>query len=285
MPPKAAVMALPAVPPLYSLLTASPPVNENETRWEAGFAYEPESCGQSSMGILDPCSGDEKPVAGGSGAVSVEPFTIFAGDACSSYGFASRDWKGRAARKLAACESKLIESELWRGDLARASVWDNKYLASNDATIVTSSPATPLEALACLEQSLADCNCGGQGMIHATPQVITHWANEGRIRSEGGRLLTILGTIIVPGSGYDGSGPAATPGGPPVAPSGSVWAYATGMVAIRLGPVTVIPDATSEAMDRATNFITVRAERVAAASWDCCQMAAEIALTSCETGS
>lgn len=285
MPPKEPVAAVMAAPPLISLLTSAEIVPD-KSRWEGGFAYEPEACGEDNMGILDPCQANQtKTVTLGTGYVEVEPFVIWTGDSCSSMGGGARDWKGRAQRKLDACQSNQIEEELWRGTLARERGWENKFLTRDDgihSSDVVALDASPTQALACLEQALAECNCGQQGMIHATPQIITEWIALRLVTREGNRLLTYLGTVVVPGSGYDGSGPHPTT---PVAPSsGRIWAYATGMVQIRLGPVSIVPGTESEAMNRSTNTITVRAERIAAYSWDCCFFSARIDSDLCIIG-
>lgn len=287
MPPKSPVRSLPAAPPLLSLLSSAEILREQDNRWEGGVAYEPEICGTDRTGAFAACDTSNMAAAPGSDLLEVEPIVIWAGDSCSPFGFASRDWQGRARRKLQACESNLIESELWRGEITRAQAgWTNRYLADNAATIVTGAAVSPLLALACLEQSLATCNCGAQGMIHATPQIITHWVSERLVAREGSKLFTELGTIVVPGSGYDGSGPAVVPSGPPVpAADGSIWAYATSMVHVRLGPAVTLPSETAQAMDRVSNTITYWAQRIYVAGWDCCHFASEIDLTLCETGS
>ena len=290
MPPKDAVRSQPAAPPILSLLSSAEVVVETE-RWEGGFSHEPEVCGAGVTGSFDPCVVHTKEVATGTGSIDVEPFGVFAGDSCSPYGLAARDFLGRARRKLASCESNLIESELWRGTLARAATpdWPNKYLAHLDSDVLTDSPTTPRRALACLEQALAECNCGSQGMIHAMPQIVTEWVAEGFLRrvTVDGReqLHTYLDTIVVPGSGYDGSGPPGVVDGPPTsAADGSIWAYATGMVHIRLAPVVVTPSSNEEALDRVTNLITYRAERLVAATFDCCHAAVELDIDLCGIG-
>lgn len=286
MPPKAPVSALPATPPRTSLLSSAVVVNERD-RWTAGFSYEPEACGEDATGAVDPCTVHSKaltpPTSGGS--VDVEPFQIWAGDSCSALSHAARDFKARAQRKLAACESNLIENELWRGDIARASGWSNKYLAHQDSDVLSDAPLTPINALACLEQALAQCNCGGRGMIHAMPQIVTLWTHEGMLRREGNLILTINDTIVVPGSGYDGSGPQGAVDGDPIpATDGEIWAYATGMVHIRLDPPVVIPQTHDEALNRSTNTLAFRAERIVAATWDCCHFAVSINADLCDIG-
>lgn len=287
MPPKEAVRAAPATPPLISLLTSAEIVREEGNRWEGGFSYEPEACGEIG-GVVDPCDVGTMSVSNSTAQIEVEPFLAWTGDACSTFGFAARDWKGRVARKLAACESNFIESELWRGTQARASLWDNKWLANvaADDLVEGGSPLGYVDALACLEQGLADCNCGQQGMIHATSQIVTQWIAANLVTREGSTLYTYLGTIVVPGSGYDGSGPGAAPfSAPVVAVSGRVWAYATGMVQVRLGPVVISPNDDSEALNRLDNTITVRAYRTASVSWDCCHLTVPINAALCRVGS
>ena len=290
MPPKQAVNAPPAVPPLLSLLSMADVIENNnpDLRWEAGFSYEPEACGGSdSTGVDDPCNVGEQTVVLGPEFVDVEPFLIYAGDSCSTIGAATRDWKGRARRKLAACESNLIESELWRGTQARLAGWTNKWLAHPDADDLSPGvPVSALQALACLEQGLAECNCGSQGMIHATPQIVTLWAAQNLIIRDGRQLTTHLGTLVVPGSGYDGSGPAPTELDAPVAAAnGSVWAYATDIVHVRLGSANVVPSTMDEAVDRLSNLATFRAERIVSATWDCCHLAIAIDADLCGIGS
>lgn len=293
MAPKFPVMALPAAPPVISLLSSASVVNEAENRWEAGVVYEPEACGQDATAAFDPsCDSDDldKSFDSSTDNIDLSPFGVFAGDACSSFGFASRDWQGRATRKLAACESALIEAELWSGAITRTGSLGNPYFAADASDILTAGAVTPLKAFACLEQALSECNCGGQGMIHATPQAVTEWAalallDQVTVTVPGRGLLTRLvsklGTIVVPGAGYDGSGPGASP---VPATSGHVWAYATSMVHVRMSPVRVVPDATADALNRVTNFLEYRAERIVVAGFDCCLAAVEMNLDVCGIG-
>jgi hypothetical protein len=267
------------------LLSSSIVVSENE-RWQGGFSHEPESCGTPNIGIYDPCESPTRTVDENSdGLQDVEPFIVWAGESCTSIGSLHREWKPRAERKLIACESNQIESELWRGDLSIARGWGNKRLASLDSDVLTDTATTPVRALSCLEQALAGCNCGGRGMIHAMPQIITLWSENGLVRREGNLLLTAMDTIVVPGSGYDGSGPPPSADAAPTpAADGSIWAYATGMVHIRLDTINVIPDSFDAALNRSTNKITFIAERLVSATWDCCHFAVELDVDLCGIG-
>lgn len=284
--PRQVVLATPLAPPRVGLVASAHKPNDLDDRWTNGFQFLPESCG-GGVDVIDPCDAGTKSDGVNPDIVSYEPFGIVAADSCSTIGWKSRDWIGRAKRLLAACESKQIEAEFWTGTQAQASGWPNAFLASPEADELSSSPVTPLQALACLEQGLAECGCGGQGMIHATRQVVTEWVAQRLIFPEGNQLLTAMGTVVVPGAGYDGSAPDGS-----AAASGSIWAYGTGMVSVRRSAPEVVPGNTNQmemlvaSTNRATNFITVRAEELAAATWDrCCHLAVAIDLDLCAIGS
>lgn len=253
-----------------------------------GITFESECVAPGDpLDICDPAARDE-PAA--PETVSWDAYVLHTVYECGTFGWRGKDWAGIARRRLIADSERQLSAELWRGALARAEGYPNRFLASNDSDEVTSSAATPLNALACLEQYLAGCNAGQQGMIHATWQTVTHWIEARLVRREGQVFYTEFDTIVVPGVGYDGSGPTnpegAGQGVPADASAGSVFAYATGIVEVRLSPITLrgTPENPVE-VNRTTNEIGVIAERFALASWDlCCHGAAEIDLPLCTTG-
>lgn len=268
--PMQVVDAFPIAPPRVGLVASARTVTEPDERWTNGFTWAPENCVDAY--VEDPCvtrtSG--KIIGENSDVSTFEPYVIWTGDKCSP--FQERDYKGRAQRLLQACESKQIEKEFWAGAQAQTSGWTgNRYLAQA-TDILTGNAVAPIDALACLEQYLADCGCGGSGMIHATRATVIMWSQMGVLMREGNLITTINGTIVVPGAGYDGSGPQGVP-----AADGSVWAYATGLVEVRRSTILVIPDTYAEALDRAHNTIEFRAERMGAATWDGCCLGAVIA--------
>lgn len=269
--PGTTVRPRPAARPAVGLLISASLITDPDLRWGNGFRYEPDPC--SGSGVYNPCEMVTLDVPASPDIRNYEPFVVWAGDECTTMD-AGRDREARARRLLAKCESAAIASELWTGTLAQAKGWPNAFLASSDADLVASS-ATPTEALACLEQYLAECSCGERGMIHATRQVVTHWAAAQLVRREGGVLTTAMDTIVVPDAGYDGSSRDGSP-----AADGSIWAYATSMVEVRLGEVNV-----ESRINRTNNTHTVVAQRLAAASFDgCCLGAAEIDLPICTIG-
>lgn len=249
-------------------------------RWPGGFAYLPEAC--AAGGTLDPCTPGTITVDANDTPDNIEydPVVLWAGDTCSAMDL-PRDYQGRARRLLIACQSKHLAAELWKGTQAKAMVAaPNRWLASDEANTVTNGPESVVDGLACLEQALAVCSCG-RAMIHATPATMTHWKENGlieRVPATGGFVyVTAMDTLVIGDAGYDGSGPDDQP-----AVAGSVWAYGTDLVDVRLGDIRTMPGDVREAVNRSTNVITYWAERYAAATWGgCCHVAAELNVDVC----
>ncbi len=241
---------------------------------EVGFAFSPEGCGESdSISSLDCNGGTSKVIPDNPEQVEAWAFGVWAGDKCSPFEL-GRDWRGRAERQLDATTSYHVAHELWTGDEAAAMSAPNRSLASLDSDVLTDGPTSSTDALAVLEYGLGQCYKGRRGYIHATRHAATYWAQLGLLRREGNQLLTFLDTVVIADAGYDGSGPEGQ-----VAEDGSQWAYATGQPIIRLGPIATFPDEMAQALNRSTNTVEWRAERLAAASWDgCCHLAAELDL-------
>lgn len=273
-------------PPVISLLSSAVDISDDnpDGRWQNGFTFDPEHCGDVIQ-IVDPCDSETKTTTSDEADVDYEPFDLVANYTCSPFDHNLREWRARAERNLRACMAFGIEDELWTGTKAQEESWPNRFLADvNNVDILTESgPVGLTHGLACLEQALGDCNCGQPGMIHATRQVVTHWMGLDlirRVEQPRPHLETILGTVVVPGAGYDGSDPDGQP-----AIDGRVWAYATGMVHVLLGPVRVIPDSFKDALDRTDNTATFFAEASAAAFWDgCCHFGVRLDVTTCDSG-
>lgn len=293
--PLNAVTAPLATQPRVGLVASARPVEEAERDWAQGFRYEPEACGAS--GIYDPCemgSGLSIAVPDNQPVREFMPYVVRAYDRCSSFGWASRDFEGRARRALLAYQSFQIEKEFWSGTLARAQGWENPYLTHLDSDVVTNGPQAASKALACLEGAAGECNGGQRLMIHAPRQVVAGWSFLNLLRYESGLILTANDNIVVSGAGYDGSGPQGAPDGDPTAAGdNSTWIYATDIVDLRLGEIRIAGAPNLQAngsrawsgTNTTTNVITTVAERLAAATFGgCCLLAAETDVTLCHTG-
>lgn len=282
---RAPVMPPPAAPPRYGLLTSAAPANDAPgTRWVEGITYDPET-GVSGYrtDVCDPGATD-RAIAAPDGIVEWDPYVIGAGIRCTALAAPRQDWRARARRALDSQAEAQISAELWTGELAQEHGYPNRWLADvTSVDILTESgPVGLTHGLACLEQYLAECNGGQRGMIHATPQVATHWQGLDLLRREGKLLLTVLDTIVVPGSGYTGTDPDGNVG------DGNVWAYATGMVTVRRDDQVDYagdPLANPEQVNRSTNLVELRAEQLALASWDgICHGGVRLDVTTCNVG-
>lgn len=279
--PRTPVAAPPARPPRFGLIAAAPEIQDG-TRWENGYVFNPEGCVDG--GVFDgSCSPQDLDFSGCRDNIETDPFVVWAGIKRSTAGMDLDEYRARARRQLEATQSFHLAREFWTGELAQLGGLEGQRLTGDPAgTDVVTLSVGPTEALACLEQYLGDCAAGQQGMIHATRQVVTYWVEKYLVTRQGGQLVTAFDTIVVPDAGYTGSAPDRSN---PV--DGSVWAYATGIVTVRLGSVqTSPPEGDMNALfNISSNDVAMMAWRLAAVSHDgCCLGAAEIDLDVCRIG-
>lgn len=285
---RAPVQAPTARPPAYGLIAAAPVVEDATLRWVGGWEFQPEGCGvggrdsiacEGNVGVMEHT---DRP-----GIIDGDPIWIWSGDNCSTFGSAERDWMGRARRQLAAIESYELANELWEGTITIADTLVNRYLAGPVSDILTGAAATPVAALGCIEGGLAEYLHGAQGMVHVTPQLLTHLVSAQVVTRVGNLWVTPTGHIVVADAGYTGSGPDSS--GPT---SSSQWIYGTPIIQVRLGPVQTIPGDLASArelaaaMNRGINDVTVLAGRVAGFQWsnECAHVAAEVNVGVCAIG-
>lgn len=261
-----------------SLLRSANLVTETDLHWLQGLRWRPLICGSSAIdkAILT-CGGAFSGFTTLTPGANVDyvPPSVAVGVPCSAISGEAEllDAKARAQALLDRCETLGIARELWTGTAAQAENPDlpNDYL-NNSATVTQlagGAAVSAMDALANLENYLASSSCGGVGMIHATPQTVTIWKHLQLIdRQADGRILTVLGTTIVADPGYDGS----APGGAVDATGATAWAYATGMIDLRRGPVKVVPPGNElvSGVNRTNNDFNVYAYRPFAATFDPC---------------
>lgn len=274
---RANVQAPPARPPAYGLIAAAPPLDSTD-RWEQGWAFEPEGCATGLQGKLPiTCQGSTDAVAGSSAdAVEGDPIWIWGADRCTTLQ-RSRDNEGRARRQLAAIESYELADELWNGTVSDPDGLANRWLAGPavDSDTLTSGGVTPVAALGCVTQGLAELLRGAPGMVHTTPQLLQHLVADSIVTRQGNLWMTAMGHVVVADAGYSGAGPDATPAG------STQWIYGTPMLRIRRGPVEL-----TDTIDRTVNTRLVVAGRLAGIQWDneCAHVAAEVAIPICAVG-
>lgn len=296
--PPAVVAPPPVLPALHNLVSSAITITEPDSRWEGGIAWR--SLAGSEAGVWVPCQYDEdgEPVPADElapkqgprriGPSSFQPYDVELADECSAFGLSDADWERRARLYLDAATPKAVEAEFWTATQHPDNFSLTSHTPNTDGTapgstggVLNPTLVTPLEpshALAALQQALANCGAGTRGMIHATPYLAELWGGRLQVKDIGiddptqppdvsgaVSLLTTKtrGTIVVAGAGYLGTGPDGNAKATPDA--GTVWAYASKMVAVRLGGVRLVPGSLAEALDRDTNSVVYRAERAAAA--------------------
>jgi hypothetical protein len=248
--------------------------------WVQGFAYRPEVCNGGDIIAVDSAAPGVPPTA--EDEIQVTPYIVEGIDERSTFGTPHDPQllEGRqyARRQLLACQSKQIERELWTGKLTTGALTGNAHLTDANVTLPEGSRMLGyLTALAVLEQAINDGTCGQQGMIHARSDLISLWNAGGALRRVGNLILTIHDSIVVPGSGYDGSAPVQPDN--EVDPNESTrlrsadgsWAYATTVVDVRLGAF-FNAEHVAERLDKTNNLLTTHERRFAAATWGCLQV-------------
>lgn len=249
---------LPVAPP-YSLLETPGVVREpSDSHWLSGAAVYP------YPGELprewDPCStGTFRTKEEGEGVESqyFASFVSYLPITCSAMSIGDpEEFARRAEIALNAVQSYSVERQLARG----TGVATNPFLADANHTVsdAGATAQSPEVALAYLEEEIGET--GKQGMIHATPPVVSRWFDQNRAFTR--QLVTVNGTRVVSGGGYKG----ATPSGRAAAAAGESWVYATGPVEVHLGTVAVMD--IKEVLDRTNNDVTFRAERYVLVTWD-----------------
>jgi hypothetical protein len=207
------------------------------------------------------------------------PFTVVAEFQCTPIGLG--DAQAVAQDALARVEQHQLETAFWTGAAADQTVVFPHLAADTevlDGEVVLQPVASPAvtgadvaHALGELEQELADCY-KGQGLIHVPRTALPTLAAWKLARlDDAGRLVTPNGNLIVAGGGYTGTGPDGS------APAdGTTWIYATGAAWGYRSNVyfTQVRDS----LNRATNTLRMQAERTYLIGFECCLLAAHIAL-------
>lgn len=281
MATRTSVPATPAAPPRVGLIpSALDATRGTPAHWETGFEYRSELCGDTGLeGVCDPdpLDADLLEIGDASHLVRFEPYVIWAGVKCTAAQWQTHEWRPLVERKLAAIQGFEIEREFWKGVFAKAQSNENSYLASPDSDTVSSAPMDVVDGLGCLERGLSEGLRGQRAMIHASSDVITQLAARDVIFKDGSLWVTANDSIVVPGAGYDGSGPDAQ-----AASDGSSWIYGTSMASVRLGPIDFLGDADETGIRTDDNTLEVRAFRAAAAGFDPCYFAAaEVDVPAC----
>lgn len=223
------------------------------------------------------------------------PWTIQHAERVSTIGFEAFPFEARVKAGLVAKTPSALEYEFWTGEIAQAAGYPNHYLAmptvGNGGPVVDLTPVdgggnrlpvAPRRALGYLEQALANAGsaapsgaqavtnvstgqpmgAGRRGMVHCLPEIIPMWGDD-VLRREGALLLSQLDTVVIPGSGYPGTGPGGI-----APPANGSWLYATSWVHVRMSDVYLPDPDYLDHIERTQNTVTIRAQRDVVAYWD-----------------
>lgn len=244
------------------------PFRPGGDRWEAGTQWEAGTCdpadGIGGYDCADPGDtvGLPKNLATNNGGVgSASQFTIYGHFNCSPVGYTQESAEGLAVAHLLAREEARVEQALWTGDLGNTPAFED-----TGTTTLGTGPVAPKTGLALLEQWIGAVY-GSLGVIHLTRFAASLLS--GSLTSSGGRLATKLGTPVVAGAGYPGTGPAGEP-----ATATAQWAYATPALFGYRSDVFTPSNNRGDLLDRGVNDLYAVAERSYLLGYDPCGVAA-----------
>lgn len=254
----------------YGLLSVLVPrADTTDGHWQNGIEWESLGCAPAS-GIGEPeCDTDDmiglpKRFNDRADLGEASPFTVYGSYKCNPAGHTIQFARDRATEHLLAREEARAEQAIWTGDLGNEGFATGSSNAGAGAVSVT-------RAIAELEGWVGR-NYGSLGVIHMTREAALIGVQSLALVITGNRLYTALGTPVIAGAGYPGTGPAGqAPAG------GQSYMYATpAMVGYRSEPF-VGAQPTSAGLDRAKNDLYAVAERTYVIGWDPCGTAYAIA--------
>lgn len=220
---------------------------------DTGFSWDP--CSTGTFAVKE--AGETPPLP------VFSSFTAYLPETCTSSRIVSPDYfRARAQLAFAAVESGIYEHVLATGGALNGT--EQPYLGDSDLVILGGGAVSPKEGLALLENAIG--TTFRRGMIHASPATGIAWSFFGEaIQRVGASLQSMGGNDVVIGDGYIG----AIPDGHGTPTSTQAWTFATGPVQVRREPtIRIYPDELYQALDRAENIVTYRAERDALVTWD-----------------
>jgi hypothetical protein len=229
--------------------------SEEDVKW-AGFDFDyVKTNANYSVGVWPTC-GSRNPVHtiyDSTGSDTIETniaFGITVDKACSTIGSTLEERNKEASDALEVITGKAVEHILWNGCAAPVS---GPFYLTNGNAVDAGSAGSVMEGLALLEDALADCSMGEQGIIHMSKGTASAFGSV-ILQEREGHLETLAGTHIAAGVGYSGLDQSEA----------KTFMYATGPITVHLSPVTTVVDKVANGFDSSDNTLLVRAERFGA---------------------
>lgn len=266
--PLQVVEEIPRQPLPFGLLSVLTPRPSGDGRWQNGVTWETLGCAPVS-GIGDPNCEDPESTTGlpknfapSGGVGEATPFLVYGSYKCSIAGHTEDYAMQRATEHLIAREEARVEQAIWTGDL------DNGGFA---AGAEDAGAGSLKRAIARLEAWIAT-EYGSVGTIHMTREAALLGVDDGLLVVKGSVLQTALGTPVVAGAGYPGTGPAGE-----VPADTATYIYATpALGGYRSEPFPGV-SGVGAGFDRDHNNIHAVAERTYVVGWDPCGSAFALA--------
>lgn len=272
LPPMALNAPAPPDVPAGLLVAATGPLDLPSHMQNVGGTYIADACG---VGHLYPTVCDDTPpyptitLDAGDGGVTAYPFEVYASVICGSFGESVEHAEERARTRLALTEQTQVERALWHGGDGVTGIFEALVTAAMPGYTALAATTNVMEAVSLLEQQAA--NFGGQPLIHMRPRLAAYMGGRGQIRqyktgtSEASNLArTQLGTPVVFGRGYAGTGPAGE-----VVGATDEYVWITGRVIVWRGEKVSVRMANAQAVDTATNQRAIIASRPYALAVEC----------------
>jgi hypothetical protein len=191
--------------------------------------------------------------------VSALPFAVLTSYTCNIVGIPYDEAVQRTLTRASLFMQEGTERAFWQGGNAPGLPGLTGLLRGSTPLTAASCPVT---AISILEQGLADNNIIG-GVIHARPYMLPFLANNHQIIPNGRGWKTNLGTPLVFGQGYDGTGPNGE-----AVTTTVEYMYATGRPVIYQDP-EIFVNPVEGGFNQSTNVLTLLAEQVYAMGIEC----------------
>jgi len=234
-----------------------------------GVEYKPDVCdGTYALIPMDcPAVSGSKSFTGVEATVSGGPFVVLTSYQCTPVGTTLAEAERRVRLRMQLREQRAVEERIWTGVASGLGT-----MASLFSTATVIGPAScPVQAMELLEQWLVDNDVLG-GIIHMRPGMMPHMADHFQIElpSKSRTYKTHLGTSVVFGQGYAGTGPTGQ-----ATTTTTEWMYASGRVLVWRDSDVLVPPA-PQVLDRSSNILYLTAERGYAVSIECGVAAIEV---------
>ena len=255
MPPKALVPAPVGLPLAYGLFSVVAPIENSALRWENGVRWKnPVAVGEvrriepwNDSGTVDglPKHFDSRNDV----AESFNPFTVYTSSAGTPVGESIEELQAQVEARLLAREEIAVETALWGGSdkIGSGVFWGAQEVKQ---TAPGASDLPLVDALAAIDAFAS--KWGVRPTIHVSRRAAAVLMNAKAVESQGARLVTRLGSLVVAGTGY-GDQP---------------YIVASGPLVLYRGPVLTSENRPGDTMDRRQNHLYQVAERMYVAGMD-----------------